>query len=208
MSMAVSMEPRRLVLASASPRRRELLGRLGLAFEQRAAGTDETPRPGEEPEALVVRLALAKARTAARPGEIALGADTEVAIDGVVLGKPADEADARRMLSALSGRAHEVWTGVALVAPVAGDGARELARACRTEVRFRDLRADEIAAYVASGEHADKAGAYAIQGGASRFVEAIVGELTNVVGLPLPLVSELLAELRAELEAPAVSRRL
>ena len=191
------MESRSLVLASASPRRRELLGRLGIPFEQRAVDADETPRPLEEPEALVLRLALLKARSAARPGEIALGADTEVAIDGAVLGKPADDEDARRMLRALSGRAHDVWTGVALVAPSADGPARELARACRTEVRFRELNADEIAAYVASGEAADKAGAYAIQGGASRFVEAIVGELTNVVGLPLPLVSELLAELQA-----------
>jgi septum formation protein len=185
-----------------------LLGRLGLTFDQRAAATDETPRPGEPPEVLVVRLALAKARAAARPGEIALGADTEVALDGEVLGKPADDEHARRMLRALSGRAHEVWTGVALVAPpVRGGPARERIRACRTEVRFRALGDAEIAAYVASGESADKAGAYAIQGGASRFVEAIVGELTNVVGLPLPTVSELLAELEAELDAGDARRR-
>ena len=195
----MTADPHRLVLASSSPRRSELLARLGIPFEPRPVETDETPRRGEKPEALVLRLALAKARAAVRPGEIALGADTVVALDQIVLGKPADSNDARRMLRRLSGRTHEVWTGVALVAaPSRGAPACEIARACRTEVRFRKLNEPEIAAYAASGEPADKAGAYAVQGGAGRFVEAILGELTNVVGLPLPLVSELLAEMRAE----------
>jgi septum formation protein len=186
------------VLASASPRRRELLSRLGLEFEVRAVDTDETPRPGETPEALVLRLALAKARAAARPGELALGADTVVAADGALLGKPADDEDARRMLAALSGRSHEVWTGVALVEVPAAAGTgrlRERARACRTEVVFRALSESEIDAYVASGEPRDKAGAYAIQGGAANFVARVDGDYTNVVGLPLPLVEELLAVL-------------
>jgi septum formation protein len=188
----------RLVLASASPRRRELLSRLGLEFEVRPVESDETPRPGERPEALVLRLALAKARAAARPGELALGADTVVAADGALLGKPADDEDARRMLSALSDRGHEVWTGVALVEVPAAAGTgklRERARACRTEVVFRVLSESEIDAYVASGEPRDKAGAYAIQGGAASFVARVEGDYTNVVGLPLPLVEELLAGL-------------
>jgi septum formation protein len=188
----------RLVLASASPRRRELLSRLGLEFEVRPVESDETPRPGERPEALVLRLALAKARAAARPGELALGADTVVAADGALLGKPADDEEARCMLSALSDRSHEVWTGVALVEVPAAAGTgklRERARACRTEVVFRVLSESEIDAYVASGEPRDKAGAYAIQGGAASFVARVEGDYTNVVGLPLPLVEELLAGL-------------
>jgi septum formation protein len=143
-----------------------------------------------------LRLALAKARAAARPGEIALGADTEVALDGAVLGKPTDAAHASSMLRALSGRAHEVWTGVALVAPE-----RELTGTCRTEVEFHLLSEAEIARYVATGEPFDKAGAYAIQGGAAGFVARLDGELTNVVGLPLPLVAQLLSEFGFKLEA-------
>ena len=190
--------PRRLVLASASPRRRELLARLGVEFEVRAVDADETPLAAETPEALVLRLALVKARAAARPGELALGADTVVAAGGALLGKPADDEEARRMLAALSGRSHEVWTGVALVEVPAGPGdgrLRERARACRTEVVFRALSGSEIDAYVASGEPRDKAGAYAIQGGAAAFVAHVEGDFTNVVGLPLPLVEELLADL-------------
>jgi len=186
----------RLVLASASPRRRELLARLGRPFEVRPTEADETPRPGETPDALVVRLALDKARGAARPGEVALGADTVVALGGSVLGKPADDAEARAMLHALAGRAHEVWTGVALVEPqepTAGTPGREVAEAACSKVHFRRLDEAEIDAYVATGECADKAGAYAIQGGAAPFVATLEGEHTNVVGLPLPLVETMLA---------------
>jgi septum formation protein len=183
----------RLVLASGSPRRRELLGRLGVEFTVRTASADETPLPGETPRALVERLALEKARIVAEPGAVILGADTVVAVDGAILGKPVDDAEARRMLERLSGRAHDVWTGVALVA--LDDGARrEWVRAERSQVAFRALAAGEIAAYVASGEPHDKAGAYAIQGGAAGFVAALVGEETNVVGLPLPLVAAMLGE--------------
>lgn len=190
--MSVDRRPR-LVLASGSPRRRELLSRLGVAFEVRAADIDETPRAGESPEALARRLALAKARAAARPGEVALGADTDVAVDGEILGKPADAADARRMLRRLSGRAHQVWSGVALV-EVAADGRplREAVAATRSDVRFRELGDDEIAAYAASGEPLDRAGAYAIQGGAAPFVAALEGDLSNVVGLPLAATRVLL----------------
>lgn len=186
--------PPRLVLASASPRRRELLARLGVDFEVRPVDADETPLPGEAPEPLVRRLALAKARAAARPGELALGADTVVAIENQLLGKPADEADARRMLRALSGRTHDVWTGVALFAPGKEGGTRELAHVERTRVTFRELSEAEIVDYVASGEPLDKAGAYAIQGGAAPFVERVDGDYDNVVGLPLATVRQLLAE--------------
>jgi septum formation protein len=199
----------RLVLASASPRRRELLARLVAGFDVRASEADETPLPGETPEAMVLRLALVKARAVARLGEVALGADTVVAVDGEILGKPADDADALAMLRRLSGRGHEVWTGVALVA--AGDGpapARELARACRTGVVFRTLSEGEMAAYVATGEPHDKAGAYGIQGGAAAFVDHVDGDFTNVVGLPLPLVAELLAELETETaDSPVQDRK-
>jgi len=187
-----------LVLASTSPRRRELLGRLGVAFETCAIDVDETPRDGEPPRDLVERLALAKARAGASAGAATLAADTIVALEGVPLGKPGDDGEATRMLQELSGRDHEVWTGVALVfALEEGAPPVELVRSCRTRVRFRALSDDEIGAYVATGEPADRAGAYAIQGGAARFVDELDGELTNVVGLPLPLVSELLREMEA-----------
>lgn len=184
----------RLVLASASPRRRRLLAELGVPFEARATDSDETPVDGESPRELVVRLALAKARAAARPGEIALGADTEVAVDGRVLGKPADAGDARRMLRLLAGRTHEVWSGVALVAASeTGEPAREWTGSRRSRVTFRALDDVEIDAYVATGDPFDKAGAYAIQGGAAGFVAAVDGDVDNVVGLPLALVRELFA---------------
>jgi septum formation protein len=182
----------RVVLASASPRRRELLARLGLAFEVRPADVDETPRPGETPERLARRLALEKARAVVLdepPGTRVIGADTVVAVAGELLGKPADAAEARRMLARLSGREHEVWTGVAVLV---ADG-QEQVDVGRTAVRFRPLGPDEIAAYVASGEPLDKAGGYAIQGGAAEFVESVDGDYDNVVGLPLALLAELLS---------------
>jgi len=202
--------PVRLVLASSSPRRRELLATLGVEFEVRPADADETPREGETPEPLVLRLALAKARAAARPGELVLGADTIVALDGEPLGKPADAAEARAMLARLSGRHHQVWTGVALVERSAV-GARERALAVVTDVVFRTLEPAEIDAYVASGEPLDRAGAYAIQGGAAAFVASVDGSWSNVVGLPVGAVRELLARHgRSPADfaaAPGVSRR-
>ncbi len=181
----------RLVLASASPRRRDLLAELGLPYEIRPVDADERPLPGEKPEAMVLRLALAKARAAARDGEVTLGADTVVALGDEILGKPSGSAEARSMLARLAGRAHDVWTGVATITR---DGAviRERARAERTRVVFRPLAAGEIAEYVATGEPLDKAGAYAIQGGAAGFVSELVGSRSNVVGLPLEVVRELL----------------
>ena len=189
----MSSPPTRLVLASASPRRRELLARLGCAFEIRAPAVDETPKAGEKPADLVARLALDKARAVVAAGELALGADTVVALGDEVLGKPSDGEDARRMLRALSGRSHDVWTGVAVVAP---DGGRGFERRAvrRTEVVFRALAEQEIDDYVASGEPLDRAGAYAIQGGAARFVARYAGDFDNVVGLPLAVVRELLGE--------------
>ena len=184
------------MLASASPRRRELLAGLGLAFTVRPAATDETPLPGEGGAALVERLAREKAGAAARPGEIALGADTTVVLDGALLGKPADDAEAAAMLARLSGREHEVLTGVALVE---GGGGRVTAAVVRSRVRFAELSRREIAWYVASGEPHDKAGAYAIQGRAALFATAVLGNYANVVGLPLPAVRRLFGELGYDL---------
>jgi septum formation protein len=186
----------RLLLASASPRRRELLALLDRAFEVVATEVDETPRPGEPPESLVERLALAKAGAgwriadASLGSDVAIGADTVVVVDGEVVGKPIDEADAAAVLRRLSGRTHEVLTGLAVVA----DGmARSTVVA--TTVTFVPLSEAAIAAYVATGEPADKAGAYGIQGRGGRFVAAIDGSYHNVVGLPLAQLADLLDEL-------------
>jgi len=194
-----------LVLASASPRRRELLGRLGLRFEVRGVDLDETPLPGEAPRPLVERLALAKARAAVRPGELAIGADTVVALGMEPLGKPADAGEASEMLRRLSGRTHEVWTGVALV-DRRSPGCGETVDAVLTQVRFRVLGDEEIERYAASGEPLDKAGAYAIQGGAAGFVENLDGDFENVVGLPLARLREMLDECVAR-RIGAISRR-
>lgn len=180
-----------LILASASPRRADLLTAAGFAFVVRSAEVDESLVAGEAPEAYVRRLALAKAQAvAAAPGEVVLAADTAVVVDGEVLGKPVDADDAVRMLGRLSGRSHDVLTGVALV----GDG-RTIVEVARTAVRFHDLTASEMAWYAATGEPYDKAGGYAVQGLASRFVAAIEGSHSNVVGLPVDLVYRLLTEL-------------
>ncbi len=172
-----------LILASASPRRREILTNAGIEFTLRPASVDESLRDGESAEAHVRRLAGAKARAVWRQGETVLGADTVVAVDDHVLGKPADDNDAARMLGLLSGRRHRVVTGVCFYN---GDQARtEVEETC---VEFLKLSAQEIADYIATGEPADKAGAYAIQGGASKFVSRIEGCYFNVVGLPIARV--------------------
>jgi len=180
------MTPRPLVLASGSPRRADLLRQAGIPFEVSAPDVDETLHPGEAPEAYVRRLAEAKARrvAAAHPGRVVLGADTTVVVDGEVLGKPQDAADAARMLESLSGRSHLVLTGVCLIGP-AGDARTD---AAVTTVEFRPLSAAEIADYVRSGEPMDKAGAYAIQGGAAGFVTRLDGPYDTVVGLPVALI--------------------
>jgi septum formation protein len=181
------------VLASASPRRAALLEELGVPFLRRPAEVDETPAGGETPPATAERLALDKARCGARPEEDALvvGADTVVVRDGELLGKPADDDEARRMLRSLSGRSHEVLTGVAVVRTP--EGAEAVGHA-RTEVRFRDLGAEDLDALVESGEGLDKAGAYGIQGLASLAVAGIRGDYSNVVGLPLGLLRRLIRE--------------
>lgn len=180
---------RPLVLASRSPRRSELLAAAGYSFEVLAADIDESVRGGEDPAAYVERLALGKARAvlALRPESLVLGADTTVTIDGLILGKPADELEATEMLRRLRGRVHDVYTGVALVDPSGGESAVE-----RTQVWFDAVTDEDISWYVSSGEPVDRAGAYAIQGLASRFIPRIEGSYSNVVGLPVALVSSIL----------------
>ncbi|MEZ4216668.1 MAG: Maf family protein [Myxococcota bacterium] len=187
----------RLVLASASPRRRELLARAGFAFEVEPADIPEERAPEEAPEAFARRLAREKvlAVAARAPGAVVLGADTIVVLGGDVLGKPRDPEHAVALLSRLVGRAHVVVTAVAVCA---GGVAREVAVA--SEVRMRDATRDEIRAYVATGEPLDKAGAYGLQGEGRRFVVAVAGSETNVIGLP---VAETVALLRAAGVAPS-----
>ncbi|GLI37145.1 septum formation inhibitor Maf [Geobacter hydrogenophilus] len=186
----------RIVLASASPRRLELLASAGIEFDVFASDIPEEPIPGEAPADFSVRLAKDKAvATAARTeGRWFIGADTIVVCDGEIMGKPADEADAVRMLKKLSGVSHEVITGYAIY-----DKERDgiLCKPVVTKVFFKGLRDDEISAYVATGCPMDKAGAYAIQGGAAYMVERIDGSYTNVVGLPLCEVVEDLRTLGA-----------
>jgi nucleoside triphosphate pyrophosphatase len=160
-----------------------------------APAVDESPRADETPQAYVERLAIEKASAIAieRPGALVIGADTTVVIDGQALGKPRDGSDARAMLGRLNGRAHDVLTGVAVVGP---GGTRSGVE--RTRVWFDPMTADEIERYVASGEPLDKAGAYAIQGLASRYIPRIEGSYTNVVGLPVALVVRLMAGLQSE----------
>jgi septum formation protein len=185
----------RLVLASASPRRAEILRAVGWDFEVAPAGIDESLRAGETPVAYVERLAREKAGAAAgaRLFGLALGADTVVVIDGEILGKPRDKGEARRMLASLRGRWHEVLTGVALVR---AEDSRAVVAHERTRVRFAEMSDAEIEWYVATGEPADKAGAYAVQGRAALFVEVIEGDYWNVVGLPVRLLYELARSFR------------
>ena len=190
------METRRVRLASRSSRRADLLRAAGVEFE---AGpfpdVDETPPSGLAPGPTVEALAVRKAEAAAAlvPGSWVLAGDTLVFLDGVALGKPCDEADAHRMLAALSGRAHEVASGVALARADPGGLSLRSAHDV-TSVRFRALGTSEIAAYVATGEPLDKAGAYGIQGGAADFVAALDGARDTVIGLPMDVVRRLLRE--------------
>ena len=185
-----------LILASSSPRRRELLGALGLRFSVRAADLDETPLPAEEPRDTVLRLAKAKAAARAHPGELVLAADTLVVIESELLGKPEDPADARRMLERIAGREHTVLTGVALEEPGRN---RRTAAVASSRVRMAALSRAEIDWYVGTGEPLDKAGSYAVQGLGALFVEEVFGNYTNVVGLPLPLTYRLFRELGYDL---------
>lgn len=175
----------RVVLASASPRRTELLGQLGVEFTVEPADIDETPERGEAPDALAGRLALGKARVVARrhPDALVIAADTVVALAGRLLEKPASEAENREFTRLLAGRQHDVYTGHALLL----GGAEELV-VVRSGVSFRDLTEDEVAWYAATGEGRDKAGGYALQGKGAVLVEGIEGCWSNVVGLSLPTV--------------------
>ena len=196
----------RLVLASASPRRAELLRAAGYTFDTLAVDLDERVKPGETPDVYVARLAreksaaamqriLARAQSCGAPERgaphdvVVLGADTTVVVDGEILGKPTDDGDAASMLKKLSGRAHEVLTGISL-----RTAAGEWGRVEQTRVYMTELTADDIAWYVASGEGRDKAGGYAVQGLASRFIPRLEGSYSNVVGLPVALVTAVLRE--------------
>ena len=181
------------MLASRSPRRREILQQAGIPFVVRPADVDETPRPHESPRDYVARVAAEKAcAISAGPGDIVLGADTTVVVNGEMLGKPQDSADAARMLEMLSGQRHNVITGVCLKS-----SARALVDCAETGVWFASLSRQEIADYVASGEPMDKAGAYAIQGLAGKFIQRIEGCYFNVMGLPIALVYRQLRTLEA-----------
>ncbi|MBL0042008.1 MAG: septum formation inhibitor Maf [Xanthomonadales bacterium] len=174
-----------LFLASQSPRRRELLNQIGVVFEPLEVGVDETPAGGESPLDYVRRVAREKAgagllQVAAVPGALVLGADTEVVLDGLVFGKPADAADAARMLRLLSGRTHQVISAVALVS-----AGREVESVSVSEVRFAMIDEPAIAAYIATGEPFGKAGAYAIQGRGATLVAHLSGSFSGVMGLPV-----------------------
>jgi septum formation protein len=183
--------PASLILASASPRRRELLAAAGYRFRTEPASIPERRRRGETAEAMALRLATEKARRIAsgHARGIVLGADTLVVLEGRPLGKPPSTDAAVRMLRSLSGRTHSVVTGVALIDAATG---REVTGLARSSVAFRALDPGEIRAYVATGEPLDKAGAYAIQGGAGAFVASFRGSRSNIVGLPMELLARLL----------------
>jgi septum formation protein len=194
-----------LILASSSPRRQELLREVGISFQVHAANINEDQMPGEPPIDYALRLAREKAQavSAKYPQSYVLGADTIVVLHGEVLSKPKDQQDAARMLRLLSGHSHEVTTAVSLIVPSTfspstvpsgnvAQGTLAETRASTTKVYFREIAEPEIQQYVAGGEPMDKAGAYAIQGGASRWTDRIEGEFSNVVGLPLSLVTEML----------------
>ena len=180
-----------LILASQSPRRRELLGLTGLDFTVRVADIDETMDPGKAPFDEVARVSRMKAQAVARkPGDVVIAADTIVVCEGKVLGKPRDEEDAFRILSLLSGRDHEVMTGMTLLR-----GDEIVTHTEVTKIHFRQLHPDEIRAYIASGEPMDKAGAYGIQGGAALFADQMEGDYYNVMGLPVCRLAMILRSL-------------
>lgn len=189
----------RLILASGSPRRKMLLEQIGVEdfIVRPAPGPEPLAKTGQSPQEAVIEIALAKGTAVAKtaePGQLVLAADTMVCLDGQLLGKPKDRAEAMAMLGRLSGAKHTVFTGVALLL----DG--EVKTACEeTDVYFRPLRDEEIRRYVDSGEPADKAGAYGIQGKAAVFVRRVEGDIYNVIGLPLCLVTELSREMGVQI---------
>lgn len=180
----------KLILASKSPRRRELLGMLCSNFRVEVQQADETIAPGTPPQEAVEQLARRKAQAVkAGPDEAVIGADTIVVLDGHIMGKPADVEDARRMLGALQGRSHSVFTGVCV-----RDGQKEVTRVCETQVQFAPMTQQEIDWYVSTQEPMDKAGAYGIQGFGGIFVQEIRGDYYNVVGLPISCLYEILRQ--------------
>lgn len=184
-----------LILASQSPRRKELLGQLHIPFTVRVADIDEAMNSALPPREEVARLSREKALAVSREeSDVVIAADTIVVLDGLVLGKPRTAQEAETMLSALSGRNHQVMTGVTVL-----KGGRALTHTEVTEVWFRDLSKDEIRRYIQSGEPMDKAGSYGIQGGAAVFVEKICGDYYNVVGLPLCCLWQLLGNIAPEI---------
>lgn len=197
-----------LILASASPRRHELLRNAGIPFTAQPANIDELPHPGESAHQCAERLASEKASAVFRksPGQFVLGADTIVVVDGEILGKPRDQGDAERMLRLLSGRTHQVITGVCLIGPRLGTANQKLSTEFQAATEVKDTRSEttlvtmlplteeDIRSYVSGGEPLDKAGAYAIQGLASRWIPRIEGDYFNVVGLPVSLVYRMLRE--------------
>ncbi len=185
----------RLILASQSPRRKELLGLFHIPFAVQVADIDETMDPSLPPDQEVARVSLAKALAVeAEPEDVVIAADTIVVCQGQVLGKPKDEEDACRMLRLLSGADHEVMTGLSVV-----QGQKQFVCTQITKIRFRKLTEREILAYVKSGEPMDKAGAYGIQGGAALFVEGMEGDYYNVMGLPVCRLSQILQELAPQI---------
>lgn len=187
-----------LILASASPRRRDLLSQIAVKHSVHPADIDESLLPGEVPEAYVRRLALGKARAVAalHSGHPVLAADTTVVLDGRILNKPRDRAEAARMLAALAGRTHHVHTGIAVLS-----AAGEQSHVETTAVTFTDIPSTELEAYLATGDSLDKAGAYGIQGYAARWIAGIEGDFFNVVGLPLVAVLRLLRALSEEIQS-------
>ena len=194
------MSAPRIVLASSSPRRRQLLEMLGIAVEVRPPHIAEVRAAGEAPRAYVERLAREKA--GAVPGDLVLAADTTVVVDGEVLEKPTDTADALRMLERLAGRTHEVITAVALRAPGGTRHATDV-----TRVTFRAAERDVLAAYVATGEPMDKAGAYGIQGYGAALIDRIEGDFFGVMGLPVRLVLELMETAGYQYRFPLTNAR-
>jgi len=189
----------RLVLASASPRRRELLERLGLEFDVEASDVDETRRPDETPGVYVDRVAREKATALAGPDRLVVAADTTVVHEGRVMGKPAHPEEARAMLRRLQGDRHEVFTGLAVAA---WDNRVKLNSAVDvTEVNMMPMTADEIADYVGTGEPMDKAGAYALQGSGGRFVKGVRGSPFTVIGLPIHLLPRMISHAGSDFES-------
>ena len=203
----MTMDQMRLVLASASPRRRELLRGLDLVFSVCPADIDETPKDAETPAQYVKRLAQEKAEALAAPGTTVIAADTVVVIEAQILGKPNDREHAVEILSQLANRTHEVYTGVAVVAAPANAERREASGIEITKVTMAEVPPERIDSFLDVGEYADKAGSYALLGASSIFADHVEGSVSNVVGLPLPLTDRLCAQIDIDLLAFREPRR-